>query len=92
MAKRYVLLFLILLVLLPAGVLRAEVTLPRLLGDHMVVQRGLPVHVWGLASPGETVSVQFRGATRSTSRYLFPANETPPARAHGANAGGLLFE
>ncbi len=26
----------------------------------MVVQRGLPVHIWGMAEPGETVSVTFR--------------------------------
>ena len=31
----------------------------------MVVQRDLPVHVWGMAAPGENVSVTFRGETRS---------------------------
>ena len=45
---------------------QAEVTLPRILSSHMVVQRDLPVHVWGLASPGEDVSVTFRGETRAT--------------------------
>jgi sialate O-acetylesterase len=44
----------------------AEVTLPALIADHMVVQRGMPVHIWGSAAPGEAVSVTFRGATRST--------------------------
>ncbi|MFB3827964.1 MAG: sialate O-acetylesterase [Bryobacteraceae bacterium] len=44
-----------------AGGLRAEVTLPYILADHMVVQRNLPVHVWGKAAPGEHVSVAFRG-------------------------------
>jgi sialate O-acetylesterase len=33
----------------------------------MVVQRGLPVHVWGKAAPAEAVSVAFRGETRSTT-------------------------
>ena len=46
---------------------RADVALPALLGDHMVIQRGLPVHVWGNAAEGEFVSVEFRGATRSTT-------------------------
>lgn len=46
---------------------RAEVTLPSLLADHMVVQRGLPVHVWGKAAEHEGVSVTFRGETQSTS-------------------------
>jgi len=43
----------------------ADVTLPALLADHMVLQRGLPVHVWGMAAPQEAVSVTFRGETKS---------------------------
>lgn len=38
----------------------AEVTLPKVLADHMVVQRDSPVHLWGNAAPGEKVSVEFR--------------------------------
>src|SRR6202165_4643470 len=45
----------------------ADVTLPALFTDHMVIQRGLPVHVWGRASAGESVSVIFRGNTQSTT-------------------------
>jgi len=41
--------------------LKAEVKLPSLLADHMVIQRGLPVHVWGTADAGEKVTVVFRG-------------------------------
>jgi len=52
--------------LLCACVLHAEVTLPRILASHMVVQRDLPVHVWGWATAGENVTVTFRGATRTT--------------------------
>ncbi|MDE3166260.1 MAG: sialate O-acetylesterase [Acidobacteriota bacterium] len=33
----------------------------------MVVQRGLPVHIWGQADPGEGVTVSFRGAERSAT-------------------------
>ena len=43
----------------------ADVTVPALLADHMVVQRGFPVHVWGLAAPQEAVSVTFRGETKT---------------------------
>ena len=57
---------LLLLALLPGATVSAEVTLPKILASHMVVQRDLPVHVWGWAAPGEDVSVSFRGATRST--------------------------
>jgi len=45
----------------------AEVTLTTLLADHMVVQRGLPVHVWGMAGAHESVSVTFRGDTKTTT-------------------------
>jgi sialate O-acetylesterase len=44
-----------------------EVTLPSVLADHMVVQRGLPVHLWGTAAPHENVAVTFRGETKSAS-------------------------
>ncbi|HEY6371288.1 MAG TPA: sialate O-acetylesterase [Candidatus Sulfotelmatobacter sp.] len=43
----------------------ADVTVPALLADHMVVQRGLPVHVWGMAAPHEAVSIAFRGETKA---------------------------
>lgn len=39
----------------------AEVTLPAVLADHMVLQRGMPVHIWGKAAPNEAVSATFRG-------------------------------
>jgi sialate O-acetylesterase len=58
--------FLILLALIPGATALSQITLPAILASHMVVQRHLPVHVWGLAAPGENVSVSFRGETRST--------------------------
>jgi sialate O-acetylesterase len=53
--------------LLLASCAFADVTLPALLTDHMVVQRGLPVHIWGKADAGEAVSVTFRAATRTAT-------------------------
>lgn len=41
--------------------LRAEVRLHHLFSDHMVLQQGKPVPVWGWADPGEEVTVTFRG-------------------------------
>jgi sialate O-acetylesterase len=41
--------------------LRADVSLPRILGANMVLQRGVPVPIWGRAAPGETVTVRFAG-------------------------------
>jgi len=37
---------------------RAEVRLPALFSDHMVLQRGKPIPVWGRADPGERVTVR----------------------------------
>ena len=56
---------LLLIALLPGAGVSAQVTLPKILASHMVVQRDFPVHVWGMAAPGEDVSVTFRGETRS---------------------------
>lgn len=57
---------LLLLLLLPGASLCAQIILPKVLSDHMVVQRDFPVHFWGLAAPGEEVSVGFRGETQTT--------------------------
>lgn len=37
----------------------AEITLPAVFSDHMVLQRGQAVPVWGTADAGETVQVRF---------------------------------
>jgi sialate O-acetylesterase len=42
----------------------AVVTLPSVFSDHMVVQREMPVPVWGTAEPGEVVDVRL-GAERA---------------------------
>src|SRR4051812_22424389 len=58
--------FLLVLAILASSA-RAGITLPYLIADHMVVQRGLPVHVWGKADPGEAVVVSFRGDERRST-------------------------
>ncbi len=50
-----------------AGPAFAEVHLPAVLTDHMVLQRGRPVHVWGRADVGEAVTVSFRGQTATAT-------------------------
>ncbi|MGB6688662.1 MAG: sialate O-acetylesterase [Terracidiphilus sp.] len=57
---------LLLAAFVPGATLPSQVTLPKILASHMVVQRDLPVHVWGMAAPEENVSVTFHGVTRST--------------------------
>ncbi|MDH7568744.1 MAG: sialate O-acetylesterase, partial [Armatimonadota bacterium] len=43
------------------GVARADVRLPALFTDGMVLQQGMPVPVWGWADDGERVTVRFHG-------------------------------
>jgi sialate O-acetylesterase len=46
---------------------RADVTLPSFFGDNMVLQRDLPLPVWGWAQAGEKVSVSLDNNTVSTT-------------------------
>lgn len=51
-----------------AGTLaHAEVTLPPVLSDHLVLQRETAVPVWGTASPGEAISVALAGQTKTAT-------------------------
>jgi sialate O-acetylesterase len=45
---------------------RADLKLPAIFGDNMVLQQQQPVPVWGWAAPGTAVTVKFSGQTRST--------------------------
>ena len=42
-------------------------TVPHVFGDHMVLQAGKPVPVWGWAKPGETVAVRFAGQVKRST-------------------------
>jgi sialate O-acetylesterase len=44
-----------------AGAARADVRVPSVIGDNMVLQQGRKARVWGWAEPGERVTVSFRG-------------------------------
>lgn len=41
----------------------AQVRLPKLVSDGMVLQRDQKINVWGWASPGEKVKINFKGRT-----------------------------
>ena len=45
----------------------ADVRLPAIFSDHMVLQAEGPVSVWGWASPGERVSVSIAGQTQTAN-------------------------
>lgn len=44
----------------------AKVRLPRLVSDGMVLQRDVPIKVWGFADAGEQVNLSFRGTELQT--------------------------
>lgn len=44
----------------------ANVRLPQIIGDGMVLQRDSPVRIWGWASPGEKVRIEFLNAAYTT--------------------------
>ena len=51
--------------LLTVSGLRADVRCAAVFGDHMVLQRGQTVPIWGTAAPGEPVRVEFAGQFRT---------------------------
>lgn len=53
-------------VLLAVPASHAAVKLPSIFTDHMVLQRDMPVPVWGKADPGEEVTVEFAGQKKTT--------------------------
>ncbi len=71
-------------VVLLSPVLLAEVSLPKILTSHMVLQRDVPLHVWGDGAPGETVTVTFHGGTgTATTDELGRWSVFLPAQAAG---------
>ncbi len=50
-----------LLVVLAAASADAALWMPKVFGDHMVLQREAKVPVWGKADPGEVITVEFDG-------------------------------
>ena len=50
-----------------ASWLRAEVKLPRVISNNMVLQQGMRVAIWGWAAPQESVKVSFRDQRATTT-------------------------
>lgn len=58
--------------ILTAGVslgfkVQADIRLPRLIGDGMVLQRDAPLTLWGRADPGERIDIEFVEQKRRTT-------------------------
>ncbi len=64
----------------------AEIRLPAILSDHAVLQRDVPIHVWGWATPGTHITVLLNGQSQPAivdefgewSAYLAPERAGGP--------------
>ena len=75
---------LLLSLLASCALVHADVRLPALISDHMLVQQQAPVHIWGWAEPGESVSVAYRdqkvaGRADTTGRWAVFLKPMQPA-------------
>lgn len=67
MIRRILYHIIIAVVLLNSHVTLGQVRLPRLVSNGMILQREIPVNIWGWASPGEKVELSFNSQTFETS-------------------------
>jgi sialate O-acetylesterase len=65
-AKLTSLLLLSLLVALISARVQAEVHVPSIIGDNMVLQQEMKVRIWGEAKPNEHITVKFNSTTANT--------------------------
>lgn len=66
----------------------AEVRLAGVFGDHMVLQRGAPIRVWGTAQAGEAVRVWLGDNTRNSRHVRADADGRWQVQLPAAPAGG----
>ena len=57
----------LLIALAATGTTMAELSVPSVFSDHMVLQRGKPLPVWGWADPGEKITVHFNSLEITTT-------------------------
>ena len=73
---------------------QADVTLPKVIGDHMVLQRDRPLPIWGWAAPDEEVTVKLDEATATAKadaqgnwKVVLPAMKAD-GKAHAMTISG----
>jgi sialate O-acetylesterase len=59
--------FVLLIAVLAGALAHADVRLPGLVGDNMVLQQGQALKIWGWADAGEKVTVSFNGQTANAT-------------------------
>jgi len=73
--------------------LYAEVTIPFILSDNMVIQRDVPINIWGWAKPGERVTVSLMDQkvsvkTGSNGEWKTGLNPIPAGGPYEMNISG----
>jgi sialate O-acetylesterase len=58
--------FFLLAICLTCFGLQAGITLPKVLSSNMILQRDMPVPIWGTAQPGEPVTITFGGQVKNS--------------------------
>ena len=58
---------LLILITITFYIAKAQVRLPRIFSNHMVIQQYVPVHVWGWATSGEKITVTL-GSQKATTK------------------------
>ncbi len=73
---------LLLLSFLASFVTHAQIRLPKIISDGMILQRDIPLKIWGWANPGEKVTVQLNAQQYKTTTspngnwsVILPANK-----------------
>lgn len=71
----------------------ADVKLPAIISDHMVLQQGRPAPIWGWADPGEAISVTIAGQTKSaradaTGKWSVQMKKLRPGGPHTLTVKG----
>ena len=76
----------LLALLLGIGMAHANVSVPKIISDHMVLQAGVEAPIWGWAEPGEAVVVTLGSQTRTTNadaagKWMVKLGKQPPGPA-----------
>ena len=67
MKRYYSVIAAFLLLAAPSRLRAAELKLASVFTDHMVLQREMPVPIWGWARPGDTVVIEFSGQKKTAT-------------------------
>ncbi|MBT7741426.1 MAG: 9-O-acetylesterase, partial [Opitutae bacterium] len=76
---------------LPTGLLKAEIGLSAVFGDHMVLQRDLVLPIWGWAESGEEITITFADQEKKTKaeKHGYWRTDLDPL---DANAAGRVLK